>query len=100
MLLAAALCPCGCSSTVHCALCLIVFGFCFVSRLFAYNCRYHRVTQTETTIAVNYWHDMHFGDRWVYQSVIDRLCGLTVDLDDRGGESNDEEDAGCSNADA
>ena len=34
---------------------------------------YHRVTQTEMTIAVNYWHDMAYDAKYVYYNFIQNL---------------------------
>lgn len=32
---------------------------------------YHRVTQSETTVAINYWYNMEFDHKWVYQSFVE-----------------------------
>jgi len=37
----------------------------------------HSVTQTEKTIAVNFWHDMAFDNRWVYHNHLGRISNNT-----------------------
>lgn len=34
---------------------------------------FHRVTQAEETIAINYWHDMKYNMKYVYYNLIDSL---------------------------
>lgn len=37
---------------------------------------YHRVTQTEETVAINYWHNMSFDHKWVYYNFLDSFTTL------------------------
>merc|ERR1712146_100888 len=41
---------------------------------------YHRVTQTEVTIAVNFWHDMKFGYNYVYYNFLDQISSASKSL--------------------
>uniref|UniRef100_A0A6S8DS88 JmjC domain-containing protein n=1 Tax=Aplanochytrium stocchinoi TaxID=215587 RepID=A0A6S8DS88_9STRA len=42
---------------------------------------YHRVTQSQLTVAVNYWHNMDFDFRWVYFSLLERMTALLGNLE-------------------
>lgn len=35
---------------------------------------YHRVTQRGLTVAVNYWHDMHFGHHYIYHNLLQNIA--------------------------
>lgn len=46
---------------------------------------YHRVAQRGLTVAVNYWHDMHFGHGFVHHMFLRDIAGLEAGEDDQDG---------------